>query len=1018
MTPERWQRVKDVFDSALDAAPEERAGILDRECGGDTELREEVERLLGQFDEAGSFLNQPLTRAASFAAGDVVAGRYRITALLGRGGMGEVYEAHDLLLKEEIALKTMRIDFTSETLVQRFQREIQVSRKVTHPNVCRVFETGIHTFEDSGRAPVRFFTMELLKGETLSSLIRKSGRFPAGRAFPIAIQLARGLQAAHDAGIVHRDFKSGNVILVPAPGGDRAVITDFGLAGLDPLRIGPDETHSMQAGGHVAGTVAYMSPEQLAGQSITAASDVYSMGIVLFEMATGRLPFDDRHLVQSAMQRASGEGPPVRSLVPDIDPRWESAILRCLRTDPQDRFRSAEEVAAWFGGGSWLKPRLWTRRQWEQRSALVGLPLAAGGSAWFWLTRPYQPAAAARDWYEQGRKALHSMTYESARRKFEQAVDADPRFALAYASLARAYDEMDYTDRAKELMLQAVAAAREWRPSRADELRLRALEYMVSRDYDRAAPLFQQLEEAAPAREKAAAALESGWLGQLREDTEAAAAAYERAVELGPGYAAAKLRLGFILGRRGGRDELALKAFGDAESLYVAASDYEGITQTLWERANLLNRRGRSQEAMPVIERGLSVARTVGNRSQEIRLTLLQAAAFRNLRQPDRAAELARLAIDQATRENMDNLAASGSLELGNSHLLRGETTKAEPIFRQALDVATRGKLRRLEARARFSLASLYEGSRPAEARNLAQAALKFFDQAGSSREVIQLTIVLAGALHQLGEYEDGVRMLRDIRPRAAALGEEGRLRQRLGANLRGMGNWPEALKEYEQAAGPTGTPAGFARWNCAQLYWWLGRLMEARQSLAEVRRSVEKTPNPSLGTALQALEAEIAYGQGQWEAAARFARQGLGTAEPGGELEADLLLIQALVLIRSGRIAQGAEGAGNVVAKLEEANRSGSAASARLAAAQALLEGGDKERSLKLATEALAFFEPRKIWEAVWRGRHVVAQAAGPEPRPAARVALIELETAWGAGPVQRYLERPDIRRLSGGVR
>src|SRR5580765_7490998 len=185
--------------------------------------------------------------------GDIIAGRFRIVRLIGRGGMGEVYEAQDDPLHEAVALKTLRADLAgNEEVARRFQKEILLSRKVTHWNVCRVFETGEHTLVNREGPPLHYFTMELLRGETLSARIRKAERLSRAEAFPIAVQLAEGLEAAHRAGIVHADFKSGNVILVPAPaGGVRAVITDFGLSRIDPTAPVVDETRTMTVSGRI-----------------------------------------------------------------------------------------------------------------------------------------------------------------------------------------------------------------------------------------------------------------------------------------------------------------------------------------------------------------------------------------------------------------------------------------------------------------------------------------------------------------------------------------------------------------------------------------------------------------------------------------------------------------------------------------------------------------------------------------------------------------------------------------------
>src|SRR4030095_14846372 len=381
----------------------------------------------------------------------------------------------------------------------------------------------------------------------------------------------------------------------------------------------------------------------------------------------------------------------------------------------------------------------WTRYDWIRASLAASLLILTLTLVWSWWTRPYRPTLAAQQAYEAGVIALHSMTYETARRSLEESVKADPRFALAYASLARAYDELDYTERAKDAMLRAVTAAQESRLTLADERKLRAMQFMVSREYERAAPLLQQIEADAAGPDRPAAALESGWLAQLRHDSEGAAAAFKRALDLNPSYAAARLRLGFMFGREGGKDDLALAAFTEAEHLYRAAGNDEGFTQTLLERANLLDRRSREKEALPIIDQALAVTRTVGNRAQEIRLRVLQATAIRDLGDMARAADLTRQAVEMALTEKMDNVAASGLIDLGNVFLRTVDVRAAEPYFRRALETAQRGGVRRVEARARISLGSLCEqDGRPAEARPFVEAGLAFYRTAGYRRESIQ----------------------------------------------------------------------------------------------------------------------------------------------------------------------------------------------------------------------------------------------------------------------------------------
>jgi hypothetical protein len=296
-------------------------------------------------------------KATSFVQGDLVAGRYRVARFVAQGGMGEVYEAEDEHLGVLVALKTVKPEVARDgRTIARFKREIRLARQVTHPNVCRTFDLGLHEGADGLNIP--FLTMELLAGETLGRRLRQKGRMTADEALPIARQMASALDAAHKVGIVHRDFKSDNVVLmqptqVDAGKGDvRAVVTDFGLA---RATLTGTLTPSLSATGIVIGTPEYMAPEQVEGRDVTAAADIYSLGIVLFEMVTGRLPFTQTSSqpnapLEVAVKRLTVPAPSPRDEVPDLDLRWERTILRCLERKPEDRFATAEEVGRALAG--------------------------------------------------------------------------------------------------------------------------------------------------------------------------------------------------------------------------------------------------------------------------------------------------------------------------------------------------------------------------------------------------------------------------------------------------------------------------------------------------------------------------------------------------------------------------------------------------------------------------------------------------------------------------------------------
>ena len=348
MTPERWQKVEAVFEAAAACDTAERSALLDEMCGGDPALRREVEGLLAHQQPTGNLIStlfrdaaHLLPRAASGASGEearfipgtVLAERYRVVAPLGRGGMGEVYRADDLRLGQAVALKFLPERLSKDgAMLERFRREVRTARRVSHPNVCRVFDIG----EASGQ---QFLSMEYIDGEDLSSLLRRIGRLPEDKANEIARQLCAGLAAAHEEGVLHRDLKPANVML---DGRGRARITDFGLAGLAGEFTG-DEIRS--------GTPAYMSPEQLAGEGVSVRSDIYSLGLLLYEVYTGKRAYPDGAPEEVLRRRETSAPASMTSVAKDVDPLVERVIGRCLERDPGRRPATATQVAAALPGG-------------------------------------------------------------------------------------------------------------------------------------------------------------------------------------------------------------------------------------------------------------------------------------------------------------------------------------------------------------------------------------------------------------------------------------------------------------------------------------------------------------------------------------------------------------------------------------------------------------------------------------------------------------------------------------------
>src|SRR5262245_39601746 len=299
MDAKRWEQIKEVYDRALDLSGDEREGFLSEACGDDDDLRREVESLLAAHDDAGTFLQSP---AVEVAAHEIVAdevtspapqliGRelanYRIVSLLGRGGMGEVYLAEDKRLRRKVALKFLPARFTNDAeRVRRFEREAKAASATNHPNILTIYEIG----QSEG---LRFIATEFVDGMTLRQAMQNDG-LSIAESLSIAIQVAGALSAAHEAGIIHRDVKPENVM---APRNGIVKVLDFGLAKLTEtnLPVMDSEAATLQRNstdsGVVMGTPRYMSPEQVRGEKMDARTDIFSLGVMLYEMLTGRAPF-------------------------------------------------------------------------------------------------------------------------------------------------------------------------------------------------------------------------------------------------------------------------------------------------------------------------------------------------------------------------------------------------------------------------------------------------------------------------------------------------------------------------------------------------------------------------------------------------------------------------------------------------------------------------------------------------------------------------------------------------------
>jgi eukaryotic-like serine/threonine-protein kinase len=384
MPPERWRQIEDIFNAALEREPGSRQAFLENACGGDAVLRRQVEVLLHQDARDGELLSQPIEKVADeVLAGDAsevhlasgsMAGPYRIGQQLGAGGMGEVYRAQDTRLERTVAIKILKARFT-----ERFQREARAISALNHPHICALYDIG-------SQDGIGYLVMEYVEGRPLKGPLR------IDEALRLAIQIAGALEAAHEKGILHRDLKPGNILVSQAG----VKLLDFGLAKFVPTGPRPaevTETTPLTGPGQILGTLAYMAPEQIEGQPADARSDIFSFGLVLYEMLTGRRAFEASSQTGLMAAILKEEPQPITTLQPLIPPALERTVAKCLAKEPARRWQTAGDLRdelAWIAASDSSVSRTAPRRtflSWIAAAAL--LALIAAVSLWApWRTPP------------------------------------------------------------------------------------------------------------------------------------------------------------------------------------------------------------------------------------------------------------------------------------------------------------------------------------------------------------------------------------------------------------------------------------------------------------------------------------------------------------------------------------------------------------------------------------------------------------------------------------------------------
>jgi serine/threonine protein kinase/Flp pilus assembly protein TadD len=398
ITPELWQRMIPLFEESISKPLHERAAFAQNACRDDPELLEQLKLLLNAHELSNIPIDNPImyieqllsTGEPRFSDGETILGRFEIVRLVGSGGMGEVYEAIDLELGR-VALKTIRPGIAGNpVMMSRFKHEVQVAREISGVHTCRIYELFVIPAE-KGRPPAAFLTMEFLDGTTLSEVIKQNGLLQYREAESIALQVCKALDCIHKAGIVHRDLKTRNIMITGGDTNGRVVVMDFGLA-RHILRPGSVKTTWLQEGSGILGTPEYMAPEQFEDGEITPATDVYALGVVLYELVTGQLPFAGATAFATAVRR--GKQPPLASSVqPGLPHRWDEVIGKCLQFDADRRFQSAAEVVAGLSSSRFRVSPLFhinggnhtNRRYLYAMSAIIAILLVLAAGLWRYI---------------------------------------------------------------------------------------------------------------------------------------------------------------------------------------------------------------------------------------------------------------------------------------------------------------------------------------------------------------------------------------------------------------------------------------------------------------------------------------------------------------------------------------------------------------------------------------------------------------------------------------------------------
>jgi len=1023
MTPEEWAQLRTYYHAACGMAPQELKGFLARVREESQERGRILEELLAdegkstiEINDRTFIIDHLASEAPPLSPGEVLQRRFKIVRLVGTGGMGDVYEAIDLVDQRTVALKTITGEFAGDPrAVGYLQSEVTLALQVTGPDVCR-----IHAFypAEGDHPAIPFFTMEFLKGVALSDKLRLSGPFSWTEVKRIARDVCAGLTAIHQEGIVHRDLKPRNVMLVERADREHAVVMDFGIAQK------ADRGHQVAA---MAGTVEYMAPEQFEGGAISPATDIFGLGVLLYELLTGVHPFPSTKPMKALMERAEPLKP-VTSRARGIPRHWDRVVNKCLAFHPDNRYQSTAEVFRALSSRS-FHPDNFVRDHPRVFAALCMIPLAAmvwGGFAWVQrLVEPPPPKPGAARWYEAGVAALHEGTYVRAVRSLQKAEEIDPNYPMIHARLAEALADLDFQSDAQQELL--VAWPYEWRLPTRDGEQLRAIRATISEGPEEGVKTYTQLLRHLPAGEQPAGNVDLGIAYERAGEIERALELYRKAATLDPSSPAPYMHIAVLQSRLlHGRD--ADQAFETAGKLFTAEMNEEGEAELQYERGYALNSLGKAVAAKKPLKDALNAAARMGCIQLELRaLTQIISADYListddNSPEYVEANQMSEVVTRLAGENRLDSWLADGLVRSANVQLMKGEVDKAQAMVERAMSLAKQSRQLRVQAYANLILASVMnqKGS-PESVIGPAEEARAFFQKHGYLSSAALSLLLTTRALRDQGKIEEAMRSGQAALDSANSSGIRRLIMQSeetIGSILSVAERFPEAIPHYLRAVSFTDREGDKCQESLLYLnaIWQTGRNQEFDSVWHGLSKSCVKTP--------AAVAEQVSYllTRRRYVEARRIAEAALHdqpNMDPSYRSALDWDVRLARTHQQAGQVA---------LVDLENFIADGKTdedSARKLQMAEAALMAGVPDKARKDADEAAGAFSTtaryasqlRCILISVSAARKLGDQEAYTNMSKKAVDLLSKLDKNWGADAYRTYLSRPDVQATLAGT-